>query len=177
MAWRVSRFVALVAFPSLAILSTTFMWSIVGWRVFLQGLAILIIATIGENLISSQGYYHYTRQEINGPFIRDVPAWIPFLWVIVIQWSFLLGYGVGMNDVYACIFSGLIAALVDLLLFEPWMSRRKELWVWTPVEDGYFKFIPPGLHRFTAPPGNYLVWLAFPIILNYGLVISALFIP
>jgi hypothetical protein len=177
MVWRVNRFAALVVFPSLAILSTAFLWSVGGWRVLLQGLAILIIATIGENLISSKGYYHYTRQDLNGPFIRNVPAWIPFLWIMVIQSSFLLGYAAGMSDIHACIFSGLIAMAVDLMLLEPWLSRRRELWVWTPVRGGYFDFIPPELNRFTAPPGNYIVWLAFPILLNYGLVVSALLFP
>ena len=167
----------LTTFSFLAFFSTAFMWELMGWRVLLQLAGIGIIAIVGEILVSSQGYYHYTRQITNGPFIRNVPLWIPFLWIFSIQSGFLIGLVIGLSGVAACIFSGIFAVIFDLILLEPYFSRRKGFWIWTSVENGYFSFIPKRIDRFTAPPGNYIVWWIFPIMLNYAVVILSFLIP
>ena len=110
--------------------------------------------------------YHYTRQDTNGPFVRNMPLWIVFLWIFSVQASLLLPLFLGLNLVIAIYASGWLALLGDFILFEPYMSRRKELWLWKAVERGYFKFIPSGLNRFTAPPGNFITWFLFPLLAN-----------
>jgi len=146
------------------------MWSIFEWLVLLQLLLIFTIASAGESFVSSQGYYHYTKQERNGPFVKNVPIWIVFLWVFFIQSSFLFSLSLGFTGIQAATMSGMIACLIDFLLLEPLLSRNMELWRWTCVKKGYFAFIPARFNRFTAPPGNYIAWMLFPLIANSILV-------
>lgn len=129
-------------------------------------LLILLVSVIGENFVSAQGYYHYTKQEQNGIFVRNMPLWIMFLWLFCIQGSLLIPYILGFDPVSTILASGFIASMVDIILFEPYMSRRRGLWLWTSVNNGYFEFIPSKLNRFTAPPGNYITWFMFPILAN-----------
>jgi hypothetical protein len=165
---------ALVLFSALATISSYFMWHYVGWSVVVQLLGIILIAVFGESIVSSQGYYQYPKKDLNGPFIRNVPIWIPFLWIFSIQTAFLTGLVFGLTGLQACLLSGLLAVIFDLTVLEPYLSRHVELWIWSPVEKGYFRFIPKELDRFTAPPGNYVVWLAFPILMNYGTILLSL---
>ncbi|MFW9963329.1 MAG: hypothetical protein ACFFCX_07190 [Candidatus Sifarchaeia archaeon] len=174
MSLKVKNFFLLVMFVVLASVTSNVLWDTFGWRILPQIVMILIIAFIGEHLISSQGYYHYTRQERNGPFLRNVPLWILFLWVFAIQSSLLVALGLGMNGLSAFLISGWFTSLADFVLLEPLMSRMMELWRWTPVERGYFGFIPTRFNRFTAPPGNYIAWLIFPIFANCFLGITLL---
>ncbi|MFW9788188.1 MAG: hypothetical protein ACFFE2_10830 [Candidatus Thorarchaeota archaeon] len=170
MSRKLRNFVYLVAFVALATISSNLMWYHVQWRVIPHSLLILVVACVGENLVSSQGYYHYSRQEINGPFVRNMPIWIMFLWVFIAQSSLLLPLSLGLDGLSAVFVSGVLASLIDLLFFEPYMSRKKELWLWRSVDNGYFEFIPSRLNRFTAPPGNYITWFLFPILSNFFLL-------
>ena len=169
------RYVRILAiFSLLALFSTLLMWSYIGWSVIVQLAGIVGIAVFGESFVSSQGYYQYPKNHNNGPFIRNVPIWIPFLWIWSIQSSFLFGLTLGLTGIQAVVLSGILAAVFDLVFLEPYFSRRKELWVWDSVADGYFKFIPKQLDRFTAPPGNYITWLVFPIVINYGTILLSM---
>lgn len=150
------------------------MWIYIGWSVLVQLAGIVVIAVFGENLVSSQGYYQYPKSYSNGPFIRNVPVWIPFLWIWSIQSSFLFCLAFGLSGIHAAIISGILAAVFDLIFLEPYFSRHRELWIWDSVADGYFKFIPKQMNRFTAPPGNYITWLIFPILVNYGTILMSM---
>ncbi|MFX0053299.1 MAG: hypothetical protein ACFFAX_12860 [Promethearchaeota archaeon] len=164
----------LATFTILAAISTYWMFQYVGWSALAQLAGIILVAAIGESYVSSQGYYEYPKNHSNGPFIRNVPIWIPFLWIFSIQAAFLTGLIFGLSGLEACVLSGLLALVFDLLFLEPYFSRQKELWIWYSVQDGYFRFIPSRLDRFTAPPGNYLVWLIFPILMNYGTILLSM---
>ena len=164
----------LLAFAVLASITSNLMWFNFQWRMIPHLFLILLVAMIGENLVSSQGYYYYTKQVFNGPFLRNMPIWIMFLWVFCVQSSLLIPLALGLNVVTAIVLSGFLALLGDFLLFEPFLSRRKQLWLWTSVENGYFEFIPQQLDRFTAPPGNYVTWLVFPILANSFLALFML---
>jgi hypothetical protein len=174
MSSRIGSFILLVTFGALTTITSQYMWHLFGWLILPQIVLIFTIASLGESIISSQGYYHYTRHERNGPFARNVPIWIVFLWIFVIQGSLLFSYAIGLTEVQAATASGLFACIIDFLLLEPLLSRRFELWRWTPMRKGYFYFIPTKLNRFTAPPGNYLTWLFFPMIANTFLIILML---
>ncbi len=167
---RLESFVLLVIFGGLASITSQLMWSIFGWLMLLQVLLIFTIASAGESFVSSQGYYHYTKQERNGPFVKNVPIWIVFLWIFFIQSSLLFSLSLGFTGIQAATMSGVIACLTDFLLLEPLLSRNMELWRWTSVRKGYFAFIPAKYNRFTAPPGNYIAWMLFPLIANSILV-------
>jgi len=171
---RIKNFFLLVMFVILASITSNILWESFSWRILPQILLIIIITFIGEHLVSSQGYYHYTKQDTNGPFLRNVPVWILFLWVFSIQASLLISLGLGMDIIHACIMSGWLASIFDFLLLEPFMSQMMELWRWTPVENGYFGFIPTRFNRFTAPLGNYITWLLFPLLANCFLGIMIL---
>jgi len=153
-----------VLFGILAVATSSLLWHSYGVPVFLQTAAIFLVAAIGEHVVSGKGYYHYTH--INGVFIGRVPTWIPLLWVAVIQGSliFPLMLGIGMID--AVSISGLLCVSLDFYVLEPLLSSKLGMWRWTSVEQGYFGFIPKQVNRFTAPFGNYLTWLIFPIVLN-----------
>jgi len=170
MSYRLRSFLLLVIFAILAVITSHIMWGYFEWRIIPYMLIILSVAAFGENLVSSQGYYHYTKQETNGPFFGNVPLWIMFLWVFCVQVCYIGSIYLGLSGLPACFMSGILASIADLLLFEPYLSRTKQLWRWTPVENGYFRFIPHKIHRFTAPPGNYITWLVFPILANSFLV-------
>ena len=146
------------------------LWSFAGWRVLPQAGCVLIMATIGEHHVSGKGYYLYTPK--NGIFIGRVPLWIPFMWVSVVQGALLLCLLAGFQGLAAVYVSGLICSLADFLFIEPYLCSRENFWEWKTVEGGYFDFIPDNLNRFTAPPGNYIAWFAFPFILNAALYIS-----
>ncbi|MBN2230104.1 MAG: hypothetical protein JW779_11000 [Candidatus Thorarchaeota archaeon] len=166
MSSRVSSFILLMIFGVLSTITLNVMWTTFGHLTIYHMMLIFIIASLGESIVSSQGYYHYTRQERNGPFIRNVPIWIAFLWTFSIQGSLLIALLAGATGIQAILASGLIACLADLILFEPFLCRNKQLWRWTPVTNGYFRFIPSRFNRFTAPLGNYITWFLFPIIAN-----------
>ena len=174
MSSRVGSFIFLVTFGVLDTITSQFMWHLFGWLMLPQLVLIFIIASLGENIVSSQGYYHYTRQERNGPFIRNVPIWIVFLWIFFIQGSLLFSFAIGLTGVQAATVSGLIACIIDFLFLEPLLSRHFELWRWNPTRKGYFYFIPARLNRFTAPPGNYVTWILFPMVANTFLMILML---
>jgi hypothetical protein len=150
------------------------MWIYLGWSVLIQITGIVLVTVYGESLVSSQGYYHYPKKKDNGPFIRNVPIWIPFLWIFSIQAAFLTGLVFGLTNLQACVLSGIFAVIFDLVILEPYFSRQKELWIWSSVENGYFNFIPDELDMFTAPPGNYITWLMFPILVNYGTILLSM---
>ena len=170
-----AKYVRILAlFTLLSTLSTFFMWNYVGWAVLVQIAGIVLVAVFGESIVSSQGYYQYPKKHDNGPFIRNVPIWIPFLWIFTIQTSFLTGLVFGLSGIHACVLSGLFTVAFDLIFLEPYFSRQKELWIWDSVEGGYFKFIPKQLDMFTAPPGNYITWVIFPIIMNFGTILVSL---
>jgi hypothetical protein len=171
---RAGSFIFLVVFSALATITSQYTWHVFGWSMLPQLALILSIVSFGENFISSQGYYYYTRHEKNGPFVRNVPLWIIFLWVFIIQGSLLASLAIGFTDLQAAIASGMIACSIDFFLLEPYLSRHLELWRWTPLRRGYFYFIPSRLNRFTAPPGNYITWLLFPMIANSFLLLLML---
>ena len=162
----VKNFILLVIFVALSSATSNLMWNYFGWLILPHILLVIFIALAGEHIVSSQGYYYYTKQETNGPFVRNVPVWIVFLWVFSIQSSLLIAIAFGVEGVSACIISGLLASIGDFILLEPLLSRVLGLWLWTPVQRGYFRFIPPRINRFTAPPGNYITWLLFPFLAN-----------
>lgn len=167
---RLGNLVLLLVFGALASITSQVVWSIFGWSMLLQLLLIFTLASAGESFVSSQGYYHYTKQERNGPFVKNVPIWIVFLWIFFIQSSLLFSLSLGLTGIQAATMSGMIACLIDFLLLEPLLSRYMELWRWTSVKKGYFAFIPARFNRFTAPPGNYIAWMLFPVIANSFLV-------
>jgi uncharacterized membrane protein len=138
--------------------------------VFPQAAVVLITAAIGEHIVSGKGYYSYTSR--NGVFVGRVPLWIPFMWVSLVQGTLLLSLIGGLTGITAVYVSSLICFLADFLIMEPYLCSRKNLWVWKEVEGGYFDFIPESMNRFTAPPGNYIVWFIFPFIQNIVLYIS-----
>jgi len=174
MSTRAGSFVLLITFVTLSTFTSQYMWHLFGWFMLPQLFLIFSIAFIGENFVSSQGYYHYTRHRRNGPFMRKVPLWIVFLWIFLIQGSLLLSFTIGFRGLQAALFSGMVAFFIDFLLLEPFLSRHMELWRWTPIKRGYFYFIPARLNRFTAPPGNYIAWILFPLLANSYLILSML---
>ncbi|MCF2138219.1 MAG: carotenoid biosynthesis protein [Candidatus Thorarchaeota archaeon] len=153
----------------LSTLTSFHLWWIYGLNVAYQVIVTLLIATLGEHLVSGQGYYYYTKH--NGLFIGNVPLWIPFMWVFTVQVSMISALTWGLPGLAAAVGSGLIASLVDFAFLEPYFSRQQGYWIWQSVERGYFRFVPKELHRFTAPPGNYITWFLFPTIMNVFLVL------
>jgi magnesium-transporting ATPase (P-type) len=163
---RAGSIIFLVIFSLLSTITSQLLWHLFGWLMLVQLIFVFVIASFGESFVSSQGYYHYTKHRRNGPFVRNVPIWIVFLWIFITQGAFLLSIAIGLTGFAASWMSGILACTADFLLLEPILSRYMELWRWTPVRRGYFSFIPARLNRFTAPPGNYLAWLFFPMIAN-----------
>lgn len=151
-------------FGLIAAITSTILWNVFNFPAILQTVAILLIAAFGEHLVSGKGYYHYTN--MNGIFFGRVPAWIPLMWVSAIQGTLLLPLMFGLGSAEAIALSGVICASLDLYFIEPLLSRKLGMWRWTSVKRGYFSFIPPQVNRFTAPFGNYLTWLIFPIVMN-----------
>ncbi len=153
-----------VAFLLLGASTSYMLWEVFGWPVFIQVVFVLSVATAGEHYVSGKGYYHYTPA--NGLFVGRVPFWIPLMWLFAVQASLLVslpGHSMGLVPPVS---SGFVCMAVDLLFVEPYLCAQKELWQWAPVERGYFSFIPESLDRFTAPPGNYIVWFVFPVVSN-----------
>lgn len=160
-------------FVFLGVITITPLWNLFGFHAIIQTVAILIVASVGEHYISGRGYYHYTN--INGVFVGRVPVWIPLMWVVVIQGALLFSFGIGLVGIQAVLLSGVLLASLDVIAVEPLLSAKYGMWRWTSVKEGYFKFIPSQVNRFTAPIGNYLTWLVFPILLNWllGIMIVA----
>ena len=153
-----------VLFGILAVATSSLLFHSYGFPAYIQTIAILFVAAAGEHFVSGKGYYHYTH--INGVFIGRVPTWIPLLWVTVIQGSLIFPMILGINLIDAISISGLLCVSLDFYILEPLLSRKLGMWRWTAVKQGYFKFIPKQVNRFTAPFGNYLTWLIFPVVLN-----------
>lgn len=162
-------------FMILTVITSNILWYRFGNLVIIQTIIILVVATAGEHYVSGKGYYHYTPK--NGLFIGRVPLWIPLMWIFTIQCSYALFLVLGFGSTDAIALSGVICASVDFYLIEPLMSRRIGMWLWNSVERGYFRFVPPKINRFTAPVGNYVTWLIFPVILNAFLYYSSLILP
>lgn len=146
-----------------------------------QIIFIVIVAIVGENFVVNKGYYTYSPE--NKPFIRKVPIWIIPMWLSIIQITALLGHALGLGyvdivippyirygGIVVCIFSGCACFILDFIFIEPFLSRKRGLWIWKAVENGYFGFVPEEFNKFTAPLGNYIVWFGFPIIANYIVV-------
>lgn len=157
-------------FVFLSVITLTPLWQLFGFHAIIQTVAILIVASVGEHVVSGRGYYHYTN--VNGVFVGRVPVWIPVMWVFVIQGALLLSLTMGLVGLQAILLSGIICASLDIIAVEPLLSAKYGMWLWTSVDEGYFKFIPAQVNRFTAPFGNYLTWLIFPILLNWFLGIT-----
>ncbi|MHA1169918.1 MAG: hypothetical protein ACTSRU_18985 [Candidatus Hodarchaeales archaeon] len=164
-----SLFLVLASFTSFIV------FQIFSMILFLQLIMIFLVAALGEHYVSGKGYYQYSQS--NGIFIGRVPTWIPLMWVFVVQASFVVPYLLGIHIVLAVLISGVLCAAFDLIVVEPLLCRMKKLWSWAPVEEGYFDFIPEQLDRFTAPPGNYLAWLIFPILMNWSLLSARFILP
>ena len=162
------------AFLFLSFLICNLLWSFVGWYAYPQAAVVLIIAAIGEHYVSGKGYYFYTSR--NGYFVGRVPLWIPFMWVFMVQGTLLMTLVAGLTGFQAVYFSGIICMLFDLVIAEPFLCSQKRFWEWTAIDKGYFFFIPERFNRFTAPPGNYIIWFLFPFILNSALYVTSLFV-
>lgn len=165
---RVNGIILTGVFLVLASFTSYYIFQMFSIILFVQLIMILLVAGLGEHYVSGRGYYHYTPS--NGIFLGRVPAWIPLMWVFVVQVSFIIPYLLGVHLLIAALISGIPCIAFDLIVVEPILCRMKKLWLWTPVDDGYFTFVPEQLDRFTAPPGNYLVWLFFPIMMNWILI-------
>ena len=157
-------------FVFLGVITLTPLWTLYGFHSIIQTVAILIVASVGEHYISGRGYYHYTN--INGAFVGRVPIWIPLMWVVLIQGALLFSLAIGLVGLQALLMSGILLASLDVIAIEPLLSAKYGMWRWTSVDKGFFKFIPSQVNRFTAPFGNYLTWLIFPILLNWLLGIT-----
>ena len=157
-------------FVFLSVITLTPLWHLFGFHAIIQTVGILIVASVGEHVVSGRGYYHYTN--VNGVFVGRVPVWIPVMWVFAIQGALLLSLTMGLVGLQAILLSGILCASLDILAVEPLLSAKYGMWLWTSVDEGYFKFIPAQVNRFTAPFGNYLTWLIFPILLNWLLGIT-----
>ena len=153
-----------ILFGILAVATSSLLFHSYGFPAYIQTVVILLVSAAGEHIVSGKGYYHYTN--INGVFIGRVPTWIPLLWVAVIQSSLIFPMILGIDMLDAISISGLLCVSLDFYLLEPLLSRKLGMWRWTSVDSGYFGFIPKQVNRFTAPFGNYLTWLIFPIVLN-----------
>lgn len=167
---RVISYPLLLVFLISSIILEHLLWPIYGWRLIVQIQFVLLVSTLGENIVSSQGYYRYARKAVNGPFARNVPMWIPLMWLTVVHSTFLLSLLIGVDELTAAMLSGVIASSIDWAIIEPLMSRQLGLWKWKKVEKGYFHFIPKEFNRFTAPFGNYLTWFIFVGVANFLLI-------
>ncbi len=173
---RVISYSLLVIFLISSIILEHLLWPIYGWCLIIQIQFVLVISTLGENIVSSQGYYTYTKKRMNGPFARNVPLWIPMMWLTVVHASFLIPLVVGLDELTAVMLSGIIASTFDWAIIEPLMSRELRLWEWRKVEKGYFHFVPEEINRFTAPFGNYLTWFLFVGMANFLLISIGMFV-
>lgn len=151
------------------------LWLIFSWRVAVQVVTVLVISALGEHYVSGKGYYHYTS--INGFFIGRVPLWIPFMWVCAVQSAALFALVFSALGIDVILASGFVALISDLILLEPILSKTLGFWHWTPVECGYFSWVPNEMNGFTAPFGNYFVWLLFPVIANGMLGFLSILFP
>lgn len=165
--------VPLILFFVLSAMTTVFLFKSYGLLVLIQYLLILLVSLVGEQIISSWGYYHYTNK--NHVFIGPVPASIPFFWVFFIQFSLIVARNFFSKDFGLIFFSSLITLLLDSVFIEPYLSKKKGYWVWTPRENGMFNFVPKQVNRFTAPFGNYFTWFMFPFLMNALLIVGVKF--
>ncbi len=168
--WKSPGYALLASSVSVSVLLYTLLWEIFLWKIAIQALFVLTIGTVGEHYVSGQGFYSYSQCGRNGPFLGNVPVWIPLMWLAVVQGTLVITLLLDITGLVACVIAGLTALTVDALLIEPIMSKRMGLWEWTSVENGYFDFVPHRMKRLTAPFGNYVVWFGFVGIANYLLV-------
>jgi hypothetical protein len=89
------------------------------------------------------------------------------MWVSACNSVLILSLVGGLSGMQAMLGAGTLGMVADLVIIEPIFSRMKGLWLWTPVQGGYFSFVPSQLNRFTAPVGNYLVWFVFPFLMSW----------
>lgn len=172
---KVVGVVLTIIFLSSSVFTSYLLWLLFGWRVIAQIVVILSIGSFGEHHISGQGYYSYTSY--NGIFMGRVPLWVPFMWLCTIQCIGLFMYLIGITGFFAVLGSGVFGALLDFLVVEPIFCKFFGLWEWTQVNDGYFSFFPTELNRFTAPIGNYIVWLGFCALGNWILGSLVMMLP
>ena len=160
----------LVPFAILALFLLYLVWGIFEIKALIQTIFVLLISTVGEHYVSSQGYYQYSQSINNGPFLGRVPLWIPLMWLTIIQGTFIFSHLLSISGLPLCVATGVTAFVADILIIEPILSAKLGLWHWTPVENGYFSFVPPQINRFTAPFGNYFVWFSFVGLANFLLI-------
>lgn len=172
---RVNGIILSSLFFVLASYTSYFIYEMFQFVLFAQLIMILLVGGVGEHYVTGKGYYHYTKT--NGMFLGRVPIWIPLMWVFIVQASFIIPYILGIHMLIAALISGVLCIAFDLIVVEPILCGMKELWLWTPVDEGYFDFVPKQIDRFTAPPGNYLVWLFFPILMNWSLLTIRFMLP
>lgn len=172
---RINGIILTSGFFVLASITSYMIFQIFSLILFVQLFVILLVAALGEHYVSGKGYYHYSQT--NGLFIGRVPTWIPLMWVFFVQASFIVPYLFGIHIIIAVLISGVLCAAFDLIVVEPILCRMKKLWSWTTVDEGYFDFVPEQLDRFTAPPGNYVTWLIFPILMNWSLLTAGVILP
>jgi hypothetical protein len=120
---------------------------------------VLTVAVAGENLVSKTGSYSYNME--HRPIVGRVPLFIPFLWLAMNLGSLYISYEVShmlnvTSSLYIAMMSAMIPLFIDLLLLEPRLSRGRRVWVWRTTT------------RLYAPYGNYVVWFAFPFLMNLG---------
>ena len=81
---------------------------------------------------------------------------------------------IGLDGISSSVFAGTMGATIDLMVIEPYCSRKKALWIWNSVPNGYFRFVPERINRFTAPAGNYIVWYLFPLLMGLMVVLPGM---
>ena len=133
-----------------------------GIPTMLYAIIVFTVALVGENMISKAGAYSYNME--HKPVIGRVPLFIPLLWLTMNLGSLFVSYvtlsTIGITDgLYIVMISAIIPLVFDLLLFEPKLSKERNVWVWQKTTKLY------------APYDNYLVWFAFPFLANLLLMV------
>lgn len=133
-----------------------------GTVTMLYAIVVFTVALVGENMVSKTGSYSYNME--HRPIVGRVPLFIPFLWLAINLGSLFLAYttfqtaGIS-NGLLIAFTSATIPLFIDLLLLEPKLSRERNVWVWHSTTKLY------------APYGNYIVWFAFPFLMNLAFLI------
>jgi len=156
--------IPLIMFTILSSITFMVLYPYFGILLWVQYLLIMLVTIVGEQIVSSWGYYHYTDK--NRFFFSNIPASIPFFWVFFIQFSLIISRLFFTSDLLIVFFSALLTLALDLVLIEPYLSRKKGFWTWIPKENGMFRFVPGRVNRFTAPFGNYFTWFVLPFLMN-----------
>lgn len=147
------------------ILSTFFIVSAYltfGTVTMLYAIVVFTVALVGENMISRTGSYSYNME--HRPIVGKVPLFIPFLWLAINLGSLFISYKMlstigNTNGLHIALISAMIPLFIDLLLLEPKLSKDRKVWVWQSTTKLY------------APYGNYVVWFAFPFLMNLAFLI------